>query len=78
MKALREALGHTKASTFCRLVEISDQAWNHYEHGRRRIGIDEAAKVIAKTGVSLDWIYRGVEHTLPLHIAEKLQQVRAR
>ena len=75
LRRLRLALGHDKASTFCRFLDITDGAWNHYEHRRRRINLDEAMKVVAKTGVSLDWIYRGLEHTLPLHVAEKLNSV---
>lgn len=74
LRRLRIALGHPKASTFCRVVGISDGAWNHYEHGRRRIAIDEALKVVTKTGASLDWIYRGLEHTLPKHLADKLHE----
>jgi hypothetical protein len=34
-------------------------------------------KVVAKTGASLDWIYRGGEYSLPVHLAEKLRQVDA-
>ena len=72
---LREALGFKQARTFCQFVRITDQAWNHYSSGRRRISLDEAMKIVTKTGVSLDWIYRGLEHTLPVHIAEKLRLI---
>jgi transcriptional regulator with XRE-family HTH domain len=72
LKALRDALGY-EARAFCEIIGIFEQAWNNYEHGRRRIGIDEAMKVVTKTGVSLDWIYRGLEHTLPLYVAKKFR-----
>jgi len=41
------------------MVQISTTAWNRYEHGTLRIGIDRALNVVKKTGASLDWIYRG-------------------
>lgn len=62
---------------FCQFVGITDQAWNNYETGRRRISIDEAMKIVAKTGAGLDWIYRGLEHTLPKHVADKLAALPA-
>jgi transcriptional regulator with XRE-family HTH domain len=73
LRALREALGYKRARAFCEVVGITEQAWNNYECGRRRISLDEAMKVVARTGASLDWIYRGLEHTLPVNVAEKLR-----
>ena len=59
LKELREASGLSQAA-WCRMVHISTTAWNRYEHGTLRIGIDRALNVVLKTGASLDWIYRGV------------------
>jgi transcriptional regulator with XRE-family HTH domain len=58
LKELREASGLSQAA-WCRSVGITTTAWNRYEHATLRIGIDQAFKVVLKTGVSLDWIYRG-------------------
>lgn len=77
LKALRLALGFSQARAFCSFVEMGETSWNAFERGHRRITLDEVGKVVAKTGASLDWIYRGLEHTLPLHLAEKLRQVDA-
>ncbi|MCB8819550.1 helix-turn-helix domain-containing protein [Microvirga rosea] len=76
LNSLREALGFKQARAFCQFVGITDQAWNHYSSSRRRISLDEAMKIVNKTGVSLDWIYRGIEHILPVHLVEKLRAVR--
>ena len=73
LRLLRLALGYEQARPFCQRLEISDQAWNNYESGRRRISLDEVMKVVQKTGVSLDWVYRGLESTLPKHVADKIQ-----
>jgi transcriptional regulator with XRE-family HTH domain len=77
LRTLREAFGYDQARAFCQFVGFSDQALYNYETGKRRISLDEAMKIVAKTGASLDWIYLGVEHALPVHLAEKLRQVDA-
>jgi transcriptional regulator with XRE-family HTH domain len=69
----REALG-LKQAAFARLVGIEPQALNNYESGLRRISVDQAIKICAATGVSLDWIYRGLASGLPVNLATALQQ----
>jgi transcriptional regulator with XRE-family HTH domain len=56
------------------LVGIETQAWNNYERGLRRISIDQAIKVCQATGVSLDWVYRGLAAWLPVELATALQE----
>lgn len=75
IRRLRLALGFEQARAFCQFVGISDQALYNYETGKRRISLDEVMKIVQKTGVSLDWIYRGLEGTLPLHVAQRLAEV---
>lgn len=72
LRRLREALGFDQAKRFAEFVGISEQAWNHFERGRRPPTVPDAIKVAGKTGASLDWIYRGMEHTLPMHVLQKL------
>jgi transcriptional regulator with XRE-family HTH domain len=73
LRRTREAMRLTQAS-WCRLVGIEQQAWNNYERGARRISIDQALKVCRATGVSLDWIYRGIAAGLPVNLATSLQE----
>ena len=54
LKALRKAMGYDQTRAFSLALGISEQAWSNCESGRRRISLDEAMKVIARTGVSLD------------------------
>ncbi|MBR0695978.1 helix-turn-helix domain-containing protein [Bradyrhizobium lablabi] len=75
LKLTREALGLHQAA-FGRLVGIEPQAINNYETGLRRISVDQAIKICAATGVSLDWIYRGLASGLPVNLATALQQKR--
>ncbi|WP_377830304.1 helix-turn-helix domain-containing protein [Bradyrhizobium lupini] len=79
LQSLAERLRRTRESKklkqadWCRFVGIGPQAWNNYERGINRISIDQAIKVCAATGVSLDWIYRGITAGLPYDIAVALQ-----
>ena len=72
LRRIRLALGHTQAKAFCDSMGLLDTAWNNWERGRRVIPIEAALKGAGKTGASLDWIYRGLDHTLPKHVADKL------
>jgi transcriptional regulator with XRE-family HTH domain len=73
LKQTRLALNRSQAS-FCQLVCIEPQAWNNCERGRSRIGVDQAVKVCEATGVSLDWIYRGMIAGVRFELAVVLQQ----
>jgi transcriptional regulator with XRE-family HTH domain len=59
LKALRRAMGFDQASKWCAFVEIPENSWAHFEHGRRPITVEAAVRVADKCGTSLDWIYRG-------------------
>ncbi|WP_457090774.1 helix-turn-helix domain-containing protein [Microvirga sp. P5_D2] len=73
LRQLRLAMGFIQKRAWCNFIGAHEPSWHVFENGNRRITIDEALKVCDRTGVSLDWIYRGLEHTLPLHVAEKLR-----
>jgi transcriptional regulator with XRE-family HTH domain len=74
LRLTRQALG-LKQAAISRLTGISTQAWNNYETAKYRISVDQALMVCRATGVSLDWIYRGDMHGLPLRIATEIQQL---
>lgn len=74
LRRIRDAKKMNQA-TFCRLVKIEQQAWNNYERGARRISLDQALKVCQFTGATLDYIYRGIEASLPYELAVALQSV---
>lgn len=70
----REAMGLNQAQ-WCRLTGIEPQAWNNYESGLNRISINQAIKVCQATGVTMDWIYRGLmSGGLPMGVQIGLQQ----
>jgi plasmid maintenance system antidote protein VapI len=75
LKALRLASGFKQARAWCEHIDVPESVWNPFERGNRRISLDVAIKVCKKSGVSRDWIYRGLEHMLPLDLAKRLQEV---
>jgi transcriptional regulator with XRE-family HTH domain len=73
LKRTRQALGMSQAQ-WCRLTGIEPQAWNNYEKGIRRISLEQAIRVCQATGVTTDWIYRGLMSSgLPVNIQTALQ-----
>lgn len=76
LQATRRALKQTQAR-LCRLTGISTAAWNNAETGDARIGLDNAILLCQATGVTLDWIYRGIRHGLPHPINEAITRLDA-
>jgi transcriptional regulator with XRE-family HTH domain len=77
LRALRRTLKHNQ-KTFCEVVGISEQAWNHFEHGRRAPTVKDGVKIAKKTGVTLDWIYCGDGQGLQDKVLKKrLEDVEA-
>lgn len=72
---LRRAYGFEEARPWCEWIGVSESVWNPFEKAKRRISLDVALKVCAKTGASLDWIYRNSEPTLPPHVFDRLRAV---
>lgn len=75
LRSLRETVNVGNQRAFAEFLGISAQAWNNYEKAGRRISLDEALKVVRRTGVTLDWIYFGDERGLPLELATALRKL---
>jgi transcriptional regulator with XRE-family HTH domain len=74
LRLTRAASGLNQAA-WCRLVGINPQAWNNYEQARNRISLDQALRICSATGVTLDWIYRGIAAGLPISMASEIQRL---
>jgi transcriptional regulator with XRE-family HTH domain len=70
----RRALGWSQAE-ICRRTGLTTQAWNNYERALGRPDIDPAIAIVRATGVSLDWIYLGVEATLPAMVLDGIRRI---
>lgn len=64
-------------SAFAELVGITQPAMSNYMKGLRRPQLDEAIKIAARTGVTLDWIYLGDRSGLPARLLESLPDLSA-
>jgi transcriptional regulator with XRE-family HTH domain len=75
LRLLQAASGLSQAA-LARMVGITPQAWNNNLTGDGRIGLDQAMRLCAGLGVTLDWIYRGLANAgLPLPLASKIQEI---
>lgn len=70
----REALELSQAA-FARRCGLKANALNNYERQRERIALDQAFKIKAATGATLDWIYDGEMANLPNDLATRIQAV---
>ncbi len=70
----RLALKLTQAR-LCANTGISPQAWNNAQRGAARIGVDLAMQLCNETGLTLDWIYRGIRRGLPDGILEEIARL---
>jgi DNA-binding XRE family transcriptional regulator len=61
----------------CSITGIETNTWNNAETAKARLGIDSAIQLCDATGLTLDWVYRGIKTGLPLTIAEALQKIEA-
>ena len=76
MRITRKALDLTQAE-ICRLTGVSPQSWNNAETGDYRIGVDSAILLCQATGISLDWIFRGVRAGLPHEFNQAIARYEA-
>ena len=76
LELTREALDLSQAE-LCRITGIETTRWNNAETADNRIGIEDAAKLCRATGVTMDWIYRGVRQNLPAKVLEGLARIEA-
>lgn len=77
LRALRLAfgpeLGRSSQSAFSDYCGIGPTTWNNYERLGVRPDLDAARKLVAKFGVTLDWVYEGDTSGLTLALVEKLR-----
>lgn len=79
LRLIRTALGKTQAFMSQMIGSATDgQAWGNYETGERRISLDHALTLCQRTGLTLDFIYRGNMVSLPEDLGQKIQtQIRS-
>lgn len=73
LRRMRFAFGGADAGEFAARFGVKRTTWLSYEAGARWLQPDTAVQLCAQFGVTTDWIYRGIEHTLPVHVLERLQ-----
>ena len=77
LRVLRIATSSNQTE-FCHRVGMTTGAWNNYERGRSRIGLDAAMRLREKLRVPLDWIYFGDDNLLVAMASDEMvQAIRA-
>lgn len=75
LKAAREVLGYERAAPFYAEAGISGTAYQNWEAGGTPISLPNAIRVRERYGLSLDWIYLGIDTALPKNISKALSSM---
>jgi transcriptional regulator with XRE-family HTH domain len=73
----RLAMGYDLANRFAEHCRLGYTTYNNYETGINRPNYDQAMQIVVATGVSLDWIYRGLDGLLPAYLRDAIAEIRA-
>jgi transcriptional regulator with XRE-family HTH domain len=71
LRKLRVTQGLTQTA-LAESLGVTQSAWTQYETGARKISIEVAGTVVARFGVTLDWIYMGDPSGLPMRLVVAL------
>lgn len=74
LRILREA-HDLRPSEISDMLGIERTYWSRFEGGRRAVTETVAALLVARFGITLDWLILGRWDKLPLDLAEKLRAV---
>lgn len=74
IRRLRRTLGYSNTD-FARLHNWGQTQLTNWETGHRRITVEAATKLRDRYQVTLDWIYLGVESSLPQNLAKSLAAI---
>lgn len=73
LRALREHLGKDQGE-MAEWLGMRRTTWNNNELGVKRFKLDNAIRLCTLTGVTTDWIYRGVWGGMPVDLADDLRK----
>lgn len=79
LELIRLARGHIKRGEqkkWAQSFGFGETTYAMWENGQQRIPTDEAVKIVAKTGATLDYIYLGVESTLPKSLSAAIDEAK--
>jgi len=72
LRLIREAFG-LERSEMADLLDIDRPAWSRFENGQRATPYDKASRIVARFGVSLDFIILGRTAGLSFETLERLR-----
>ncbi|QAX31297.1 helix-turn-helix domain-containing protein [Leisingera sp. NJS204] len=67
----RNLLGKNQTE-YAELIGVKRTVLNNWETGRQRVSLDGALLLRAKFGLSLDFIYAGIDDALPMSLRNAL------
>lgn len=78
LRLIRLAKGYAGQRPLAERLGVSVSRYNNWEIGLVPVPVDYAAKLCAITGVTMDFLYRGVISGLPLALISALEDINSR
>lgn len=75
LKAIRTTLTDLSIKDYAALLKVGGTRYTNWETGHRRLPPEEAIKLCERWGVTLDFIYRGIDTALPHSLAIALSSM---
>jgi len=74
LKDIRENKMHMSKSDFAKLIDMKKQYFGMLENGQRGLTIEKAIEICDKTGVSSDYLLRGIDNSLKQNAKQLLSK----
>ena len=75
LRSLRKHFGNGRETQelFARRFAVEKTAWSNYETGVRPVPVELAGRLCDNLGISMDWLYRGNNATMPPSLLQAIQ-----
>ena len=60
---------------FARLMDINPATWSGYETEVGRINVDTAMELYKRLGVTMEWVYLGIEAMMPADLMREIRRL---
>ena len=74
VKEIREKKMHMSKVQFANLIGMKNQYLGTVENGQRGLTVEKAIEICSKTGISCDYLLRGIDNSLEVHAQSVLNK----
>ncbi len=68
-------MGFEKAREFCERFNLNESTVSMWIRGKSRINLDDGLRICEESGLTLDYLYRGITGGLPFALVQKIAEL---